>query len=168
MFKLQNYQTILDYGSLIVYETNVSDISDVSSGLFEYELSDKTNLECFLKKTKEKPLLLFCKTPLTGIFSLGNMDEKILYDKSIKYNFFIAPVSNDEKISINGKGCIATMAYPNVLNFRLNDTYIVDFLMLQCAKNIDGIKINPYASDLSCSNINNSTKRYIVLKSNFK
>ena len=124
-------------------------------------------MECFLKKTIGKPLLFLCKSPSIGMFSLGKIDGIILSDKNIKYNFFITPVSNNEELSIDGKGCIVLFAYPNILNFSLSDSYIVDFLMIQSAKNIDGIRINPYGNDLNCSNFNNSTKRCIVPKSHF-
>ena len=156
-------------GSMIAFETNVKDIDDFTSSFFDLIYNSKKELNCFLKKVAENPLLILCSSSYSsGYISINGLDEKILNDTSIKYNFFISQGFDNEYVLIEGKGVIAYFAYPKVLDYTLKATYTVDYLMEGSLENIKDIRLNSNAKNLSCSNIGNKIKRCIVPKSHFE
>ena len=68
--------------------------------------------------------------PSRDFTSLDEIDSQIeLKDINIKYNFFIQPVINEEKCSIEGQGSNMMLLYPKILDFTLNDSVTVDFAL---------------------------------------
>ena len=154
--------------SLIIFETNVTNISDFTGSLFYLIYNLNCELQCFLKKVESNPLIILCYPPSKGDFIIEALDEIRLDNASIKYNFFISQGFPYEKLRISGKGVRAYFVYPKVLNFTLNANYVVDFMFTGGLENVEGIKLNPNSNDLDCNNIGVYIKRCIVPESHFR
>ena len=155
----------VDSNDLITYETNVSNISNVNSDGFDLDLTNETNIRCLLKKTENMPLLMNCKVFGKEIFSLGEIKNRIeLNNINIKYNFYIEPVINEEICKIGGESADIIATFPKSLDFTLNDSLTIDYLMIK--ENFKGIKLNPNEKELQCIDIEDG-KRCTVHKSHF-
>ena len=158
-------QGTVDFLSFITYETNVSDISDVNTHLFDMEF-ESNNYSCFLKKNKESNLLFLCFAEFMGSDCLGVIEkEVILNDINIKYDFYIQPVTNKQYFNISGASPYIITAYPIILDFTSADNLTIDYV-IPLSQNV-AIKLNPDATELECINGEN-TKRCIVPKSHFE
>ena len=158
-------QETVDFLSFITYETNVSDISDVNTHLFDMEF-ELNNYSCFLKKNIESNLLFLCFAEFMGSDCLGVIEkEVILNDINIKYDFYIQPVTNKQYFNISGASPYIITAYPIILDFTSADNLTIDYV-IPLSQNVT-IKLNPDATELECINGEN-TKRCIVPKSHFE
>ena len=86
--------------NFIAYETNSTDSLNLLSTPFSLNITNKDgdlkHIDCFFKKTTNKPLLIVCD-PITGEYHLNEIKEQIqLNDINMKYNFIIQPVNNEE------------------------------------------------------------------------
>ena len=160
----------IDNYNLITYETNVTDIDNVNSKLFNIYLSNETSISCFFKKTEVMPLLMICELPYDheNTFSLGEIKKQIdLKDINIKYNFFILPTKNDEKCTIGGNGDTIEFTFPKTLNFTLNDSFTIEYT-IEDPEDAKGIKLNPDGNDLECTEFYHKLKICTVNKSHFE
>ena len=158
----------IDIYNYITYETNVTNINDIFSGEFIYNISETIQPKCHLKKTKDKPLLILCSTISQGTFYIGDIKhETELYEINIKYNFFIQPVINYEEVTINSPGSSNMFITPKLLDFTLNDEINIEFFMLY-PENSKNIRLNLYSDNLICENKNNNIKKCLVPKSHFE
>ena len=154
---------ISEFYSFIYYETNITNIPDLTSNIFDINY----NNSCMFKKrrAKNENLLLICYTNITeNNFSLGQIDGKILNDINIENNFIIIPGYNNETNYMNGDGGMISSVYPEILNFtNVKSLYInIGFY-----GNLEGIKLNPNSSyDLKCEKYNNFFE-CLVPKSHF-
>jgi len=108
-------------------KTNVSSISNLLSGNFKlnFDHIDKTKTHgCFFKKANGNPLYILCEIwGKNESISLSEIKtEIVLNDIHGKYNFYIQPVKNKEKIIINVFDEILDMVLPKTLDFCNNDT----------------------------------------------
>ena len=153
--------------NFIAYETNVKIINNLHSNTFFIDLSDGNKTLCSMKKTIGTSLLMICRMEKEGEFSLAHVENQIeLNDINIKYNFVIQPINSDEKFKISGEGGFMMFSLPKVLDFTLHEKITVDFGM-SSSENLKGIRLNPEANDLECSNRNSMYKRCSVHKSHF-
>jgi len=154
-----------DKYNLITYETNITNISNVVTDVFDLKTNTYAT-SCFFKKTEESKLLFLCLAAEEGNYSLGEITEEICKDDiNIKYNFYIQPVINNEIYYINGQGSYILTAYPMVFNFTSSESLIFD-LVLPFSEYVK-IKLNPDGNELECINGEN-TKSCIVPKSHFE
>ena len=146
---LDNY---ISKSNVITYETNVTNIKNVHAK-FKFNYNSEQTLDCYLKKAETKPLLFYCYPPGDkNYFSLGEIKQTIpLEDVNIKYNFYIEPVTNNEKAEIVGDGAKATFSYPYELDFTNKNTTTIYYLMNN-VWNTYSIRLNPDASDIQCVN----------------
>ena len=153
---LQNNIGINDY---ISYETNVSDISNIISNKFIYKKNSDINIPCLMKKIEGINLLILCKIEHEGELSLGEIKKEINLNKiNIKYNLLIQPVVNNDIFISKGKGGSILFAFPHILDFYINDSFIIHFYSKEI-NNIWGIKLyKEENNDLKCTNINNIKK----------
>ena len=161
-------QNNIGINSYIVYETNVTNITNVYSKKFKLKLSNGKEMEFSFKKTEGISLVMIGLSSEEGNFSLGEMkDIKVLNDINIKYNFIIQSINNTEKFTILGKGSYIRFSTPKVLNFTSGEQITIDYAMIspECST---GIKLNPEANDLECTNVNNIYKKCKVPKSHFR
>jgi len=178
---LENYTDTF----LFAYEvkTNVSSISNLVTNNFRlnFDYIDKTiRHSCFFKKANGNPLFLLCEAEgNNNSISLSEIKtEIVLNDIHGKYNFYVQPVNNKEKIIINDFDEILDMVLPKTLDFRNNDTNSI-FLSILGESNFNkSFRLNPNASkDLECEDLNSESdfknekitvKKCLVPKSHFE
>ena len=104
----------------------------------------------------------------SSIFLSKIENELALNNIHGKYNFYIQPVSNNDKINIKGSGCRLKLIMPKVLDFSNNDTISID-LILEQHNYCYGIAFNPnkYFDFLTCKDLN-FFKRCSVPKNHFE
>jgi hypothetical protein len=99
-----------------------------------------------------------------GEKTLGKIEEEIYLDNiHYRYNFIIQPVENYETITIDGLGTRADYTYPETLDYTLQESITISYLMpLPFSYNL--IKINPDApSYLECENLIDMKKCVVPL-----
>ena len=117
--------------NFIAYETNSTDSLNLLSSSFKLNFAkdggNSETIECFFKKTTNKPLLIICD-PYKGEYHLNEIKEQIqLNNINMKYNFIIRPVNNKEqfKIDDNESGSVIGFALPEKLDFTSQDNIIL-------------------------------------------
>ena len=141
--------------NFIAYVTNITSISNIISGKFNIQKKYGSLMApiynyCYLKKTIKDPLLILCKGDFSKNY-LGEIKEEVILNNSnIKYNFFIQPVVNNEKVDFNGYFITALFQFPKILDFHLSDELIINFMMedLFFSKNF---RLNIDSNNLKCS-----------------
>ena len=151
--KLKN--NIVDMVSFIYYETNITNIYELTTNIFSISFNGSTITCMFKKYTHTESLFLICHALKSGNTSLGEIKQINLSNINIEYNFIIKEGFNNENISINGVGGAISAVYPEILDFTNKDNLILKIGVLG---NLKGIKLNPDSSnDLVCK----SSTRYI-------
>ena len=138
-------QKYIDRNNYIAYETNVTDISDVSTGKF-YIKKDYGYIKCYLKKAGNNPLLFLCHSDLKG--GLGKIEEIVLDNINIKYNFRILSINNEEYFYKYNIGSTALFVYPKVLDFNSNEELYINYVM-KSSIYTNGIRLNLDSNDLN-------------------
>ena len=138
------------------FETNVTDIPNIISGL---------NDTYFFKKTKGNPLLLLC-FPIDDYY-FEVKEELIWSNIHYKYNFRIQPFEESYYVFVRiyDYGSILNLIYPETLNFKSSDSIIIRYIMPEPYL-AEKIRINIY-EDLECENLN-EMKKCIVPLSHFR
>ena len=160
-----------DLNNFFAYEVNTNDtnIQNLSTESFSLNFED-TNGECFFKKVNEKPLYLLCSVNMEeeAIISLSEIKEEIILTEiHSKYNFYIQPVKNDEKIILKGEGSFPMFTIQKTLDFSKNDELTLD-LILGMPYNTKSIKLNLDSDEeLKCNDLFDTIKKCIVPKSHF-
>lgn len=81
---------------------------------------------------------------------------------NIKYNFYIQPIKNNDKITIDGDGSLQKYLMNKTLDFYTNNQISFDILM-ENPNSTNYIRLNPNASDdLTCEDIGKSVKRCLL------
>ena len=167
-------EKVSERDTLIAYETNVTDITNVLIDLEAFKLpftnsnTGKSNFACSFRKYSEFPLLIVCWVNEDGTNVLNEItEEKIYNDLNIKYNFRIQPVKNEEKIeSKSSSGTFIYYCYPHILDFTKSDSLSVEF-EVESPDILTGVTFNENKGDLSCQTLGNRIKKCIVPKSHF-
>ena len=160
-----------DLNNFFAYEANTNDtnIQNLSTESFSLNFED-TNGECFFKKVNEKPLYLLCSVIMEeeAIISLSEIKEEIILTEiHSKYNFYIQPVKNDEKIILKGEGSFPMFTIQKTLDFSKNDELTLD-LILVMPYNTKSIKLNLDSDEeLKCNDLFDTIKKCTVPKSHF-
>ena len=91
----------------IVYETNIKEITALTSDYFEMSIKSKENenlnnndnekLKCFFKKDYFNSLLLFCEATKDGVYSLGQISPQNLEN----INIYIISLLKNQRMIIN-------------------------------------------------------------------
>ena len=167
-------ESVAEDGTFVAYETNVTNIDEVYSISdsvkleFENEKGETARSECIIKKDDGMPLLVLCNPRLDGISWLKEIkEEKIFRESSIKYNFRIQPVKNEEKIRCKRDiGTFVYSRYPNVLDFTQKDSLFVEYFTNN-PEYFKGITFNQDKGDLSCEIRHDVNVRCTIPKSHF-
>ena len=159
-------QEYINFGSFIAYETNVKIIQNIVSGKFPFKRG-KDYSTCYFKKDKDFPMLFLC----TGGFHsdrniLGNITEEIIISNcSIKYNFRIQPVNNNENFKVVDRGLVALYShtYTKVLDFNSDEKFSITYLKKkdEVPKVEHALRLFPDLDDLDCSISNQIYKCYV-------
>ena len=109
---IQNYTGKENF---IAYKTNITNISNFVSGRFKINRDDE-NITCYFKKDEEYPLLFLCHWNYNDSENeLGIiLNENIINNSSINYNFFIQPINNIEKFSCYKSSITPYFSFPKV------------------------------------------------------
>ena len=172
----------IDGKGVIVYETNVTNISTyylIDKGFNLTFLKIKINntiekelqFECHFLKYDERPLILLCFASEEGEFKLKEINETIISNYSIKYNYII----NDVKKVTNSivkynktTGSFIYWYFPKELDFQDVNWIILD-LYVDNAADLNGLTLtfDKTSVDLKCGNIKNNIIRCNVTKDDF-
>ena len=172
----------IDGKGVIVYETNVTNISTyylIDKGFNLTFLKIKINntiekelqFECHFLKYDERPLILLCFASEEGEFKLKEINETIISNYSIKYNYII----NDVKKVTNSiikynktTGAFIYWYFPKELDFQDVNWIILD-LYVDNAADLNGLTLtfDKTSVDLKCGNIKNNIIRCNVTKDDF-
>ena len=149
---------VVELNNFAVFETNITDISCFTSSYFEIISNNNKISNCFLKKNNDRndnKLLLLCDATLPGKNFLGCINEIILEDINILYNFKIAKVQNDENFIVTNKeNTIIYSVEPEEIDFNKNDTFIIKY-QTDYPERLTSIKLNnDSSSELECKNLN--------------
>lgn len=162
------------FDSIIVYETNVTDISLIRNSLNSFRLGfndNKVMRRCGFRKYDDAPLLIVCfidSKDKVETLSLEIKEPILLDNSSIKYNFLIQPFQSTEIIKIDSSkydDLFILLSIPEVLDFTSKDNLTVEFIISESNK-IISFTLNNESSDLECENIE-FIKKCIVPKTHF-
>ena len=105
---------------------------------------------------------------ISGEIYIGKIEEQILLnDIHYRYNFIIQPVENNEKIHINEYGYWINYIYPSKLNFTLEESIIIRYIIEE-PQIVKNIKLDPDSSSyLECEDLI-GMKKCIVPLNHFK
>ena len=146
---------IVSKNEFIAFETDVSDISLLTSDYFEIQTKtnndiNNNNLKCLFKKNERIKLLLLCEAVNEGKFSLGNLTSQDLNAINILYTFKIESIENNEEITIEGEGAKIYSVSPLNFDFKNKDWFTIIF-ETNSPEKLTGIKLNNDASsELKC------------------
>ena len=143
------FQEAIDRNNYIVYETNITSISNLISDKFQIELEEE-NATCYFKKDANNPLLILCKWNYKNDVNtkLGKIKNEIVANNSyIKYNFRIQPFDNNETFWFFDTGVIPYFVYPKVLDFNLNEQFTIIYAVKD---DLSAVKLNPNINNLNC------------------
>ena len=141
-----------NYGT-IVYETNVTDILDLT--FYEFKVTTSNlDLYCTLKKVKKDPLFFICSIGRLspGDKTLGDIKQTIVIeDDNINYKFFILPVNNSEVFKVlEGKGGFPFYSHPQTFDYTKESSVLL-FSVGDRLDNVEGISLNIEKGNLSCT-----------------
>ena len=148
-------QEYINYRSFIAYETNVKIIPNLFSGKFPFQRG-KDSSTCYFKKDKDFPMLLLCNG---GFHSEGNIlgnitNEIVITNCSIKYNFIIQPVNNNENFYVSDRGIDALYShtYTKVLDFNSDEKFGITYLKKkdEIYRIPPALRLFPDLDDLDC------------------
>ena len=136
-----------------VYETNITNITNVLMGLFSFSMKFEgieEEVDCCFRKYENTPLLLLCQVFNIDETHLSKIEnEMILDDINIKYNFRIQPVNNNQTFNTMGLSFFfIEFSYPEILDFTYQDTFIIN--LGGAIINNPTIRLNIDADDLEC------------------
>ena len=140
--------------NFIPYETNVTNTSNIITAKFFIKTEVHKSIKCYFKKTVIDPLLLLCQWEFKEDKYLGEIKKEYkITDVSIKYIFRIQPVKNNEILNIiNNLGNIGLFVYPKKLDFNLQDSYNITYIMTNINKSKDdGFRLITNFNNLQCS-----------------
>jgi hypothetical protein len=166
----------VEHDTLIAYETNVTQISNVYTELenenilaIQDEAGGVENLDCGFRKYDGNPLLIVCWGSSKSEYWLKEItEEKRIENLNIKYNFRIQPTTNTQKIFYkSSSGSFITWIYPQKLDFINSDSQTFE-LGAEHADSIIGLTFNENEKDLNCQLLSRKIKKCTVSKSHFK
>ena len=163
----------VDKNSYIVYETNITDIPQITTDYFNLKSNTNDNINtknCLFKKNNDDndKLLLLCFAEFSGSFTLGKISSINLDNINIFYNFKIDEIENYEISSISEEeGPKVYFVYPTELNFTKSNSYIINYRLENQDKFI-GIKLNNKSEKELICNYREGITQCRVPKGHFK
>ena len=139
-----------EFGALIAFETNISEISPLTSNEFDYLLDlDNNTIKCFFKRYigDNLNLMLLCETKEENY----TFNSSILLNISVsnyKYNFIINK-SLDKNITVSGNGKKVYLTNPWTIDFTQKNETIIEYY-LNGSEYFNNIKLDKKGSYLQC------------------
>ena len=145
----------VDMNTYIVYETNIIDIPQITTDYFS--INNNNGANCLFKKSNENKndkLFLFCVAENSGEYSLGKINELIVDNINILYNFKITEKENRENFAVSEyKSSIIYSVYPEEIDFNKQDSFIISY-ETDYPERLNNIRLNKYSSGLECEDKN--------------
>ena len=146
----------IDKNSFFIFETNITDIAQLTTNYFTIDTKTNDIIKCLFKKNseqKEDKLLLVCNGESKSTYSFSITEKINLDNANILYNFKIAENKEIYTIDVsNEEGAKIISVYPESLDFSSNDKLILKYQTENPEKLID-IKLNNDSSSvLDCIN----------------
>ena len=129
-------------GTPIAFETNVTNIPNINSDIF--------NL-CYFKKYKNTNLLYLCNFNINTKSYIVN-DELIINNSHYKYNFRIQPSKNAYHFIVSDYGTNINLVYPEILNFTSEKLLTIKYITPNPSL-IENIKLVSDSDYLYCENL---------------
>ena len=143
-------ESIVDFNNSVPYETNITTISKVTTDYFF--LDENKTINCYFKKAEIENLLILCRWPFNGSYSLGEIKNEIVLENiNNKYNFRIQPVVNNELVTVGGIGSKVLFSFPQLLDFYLDDKLAI-LIQMESPENSNNISLDSKSSYLICEN----------------
>ena len=142
-----------EIGSLIAFETNISNISPLTSNEFDFPLdydNDNNNkIKCFFKRYigDNLNLMLLCETKEEKY----SFNSSILFNLNVsnyKYNFIINK-GLDKNITVSGNGKKVYLTNPWTIDFTQKNETIIEYY-LNGSEYFNNIKLDKKGSYLQC------------------
>ena len=159
----------VDVNNFIAFETDIDNISLVTTDYFIINQNRNRDMKCLFKKSNEQKddkLLLLCKADLPGEYKL-DMNKINLDYINILYSFEIPETHIKDTINVTeNEGTKILSVYPNSLNFTSQDILTIKY-QAESPEKIKNIKLNSNPSSyLECQN-EKGIKECIVPQSHF-
>ena len=146
-----------EYPGYIVYETNISSISNLITGKLygKYFKDNTTELSgyCHFRKNSQNNLLFLCNLINKGenIHLIEITSPKTFNNIHYKYNFIISPVTNDEKFTYayGPFGSNVIRVFPKTIDLRYKD-HINVIYYFELSNNVKNITLHPDLPNLKC------------------
>ena len=140
---------IISKNEFIAYETNIKDISSLTSNYFNI----KQNINCIFKKNiNNEKLLLLCNATEEGIKTLGKINSNVFDKINALYKFVIEETENNEEFNVSDIGTKISSLYPLELNFKEKEKFIIKY-ETENPERLKGIKLNNESKfELNCEN----------------
>ena len=126
---------VSESGVSVAYSTNVSLIPNLYTHLFTIQFYDLYNDKytdgyCYFKKTTSDNMYFLCDIIGDGYFYVLETENNTeINDASYKYNFVILPIEIYDIIKVSDFGTEIYLTYPNVLNFTIEETATIYYIM---------------------------------------
>ena len=132
------------------FKTDVKNIKNL--------LTEKFNNDCYFKKVTGMNLLCLCLTDNYGYYK-ATFQPARYYNIHWKYNFIIQNYNSINSYSYY-EGSDIKLIYPSLLDFSNNDILTIRFIT-PLPSYANNIKLNQYASDLACENLEGMKLCYV-------
>ena len=147
---LQNYINTNNY---IAYETNVTSTSNIISGKFDIQTEKNENINCYMKKAGDDPLLILCKWSYSSENELGRITYiSNISNSNFKYNFIILTQYNNETFRASNSRATLLFSYPKILDFNLEENFTINYVFDSNYNYERSIRLIPYNKKLTCKN----------------
>lgn len=164
-------RNIIGGGGSFVYETNVTNISNIDIS-FRFQPWNHLGAGCRFLKGGNKPMLLVCDLifyHLGYTFKIELEEECIV--KTFKYNLRIQPMKRKDNFTVvlykSYNESYIMKVFPEVLDFRKKNSYQIDIIIRYYPWNLTGVTFNEAKQDLTCED-KVDFKRCIVPKEHFE
>ena len=132
----------VELNSFIYYETNVTDVSKITSNYFELKTISNQKMKCLFKKNNNDKLLLLCNADSRTVSLIDLSDNININTASIQYNFIIVKNNQSFDYFISGnKGTKVLSVIPDTLDFNSQDKLTIKYITSEPEK-LELIKLN--------------------------
>ena len=164
---LNSLTTRTEHNSLLAIETNIINISPLTSDRFDFPFAPEKNIKCFFKKYDSEinlSLILLCESLEADIYIKSSEINLNLDNIHYKYNFKIISKRYDAIWSRNN-GKKIFLNYPVTLDFKKRNNYTIEYFMTG-TENFESIRFVKNSPILECQN-ENYLKKCIIDISHF-
>ena len=155
--------TPFDDRNIVVYETNITNIPQLTTDNFYIKTNQSETLDCRFKKNSNKnedKLLLICNTDGINRYdnSLAYMDRNVQNNSNYLYDFIITYKKNETFYKYDSNNFMIYSVYPDELDFNKQDSYNLWYETKYSTNNINLTLNTTSLNGLNCNRQNNSIK----------